>query len=218
MGISLFSLRICTNYFRKKIQFKENLQTRRRQTSNPGIWRNLVTGYREVTGNTFLIFFAILIALDICTGSLMVYQFNEGLGQIFAGESEKLSTFLGQFAAISNGIALILQIFLAPRLTSWLGVGLVNLFYPCFSVIVLGFSLVRWDLAIVTILMFHKDYLSSVIHFPNRILFYNAVAPERRTFMLGFLEGNMDSLRQLDLWCCSHSNCSMGSKLFKFIC
>ena len=119
----------------------------------------------------------------------MVYQFNEGLGQIFAGESEKLSTFLGQFAAISNGIALILQIFLAPRLTSWLGVGLVNLFYPCFSVIVLGFSLVRWDLAIVTILMFHKDYLSSVIHFPNRILFYNAVAPERRTFMLGFLEG-----------------------------
>ena len=175
--------------FERKIQFKENLQTRRRQTSNPGIWRNLVTGYREVIGNTFLIFFAVLIALDICTGSLMVYQFNEGLGQIFAGESEKLSTFLGQFAAISNGIALILQIFLAPRLASWLGVGLVNLFYPCFSVIVLGFSLVRWDLAIVTILMFHKDYLSSVIHFPNRILFYNAVAPERRTFMLGFLEG-----------------------------
>ena len=175
--------------FERKVQFKESLSSRRKQTSNPGIWQNLKTGYREVVGNTFLIFFAILIALDICTGSLMVYQFNEGLGQIFAGEGEKLSTFLGQFAAISNGIALTLQIFLAPRLTSWLGVGWVNLFYPCFSVIVLGCSLARWDLVIVTILMFHKDYLSSVIHFPNRILFYNAVAPERRTFILGFLEG-----------------------------
>ena len=175
--------------FEKEVQFKESLTSRRKQSTNLGIWHNLKTGYREVLSNTFLIFFATLIALDICTGSLMVFQFNEGLGQIFAGEGEKLSTFLGQFAAISNGIALILQIFLAPRLTSWLGVGWVNLFYPCFSVLILGFSLARWDLVIVTVLMFHKDYLTSVIHFPNRILFYNAVAPERRTFILGFLEG-----------------------------
>ena len=175
--------------FEKKIQFKESPSSRRKQTKNPGILQNLRKGFNEVLTNSFLVFFSLLIALDICTGSLMVYQFNEGLGQIFAGESEKLSAFLGQFAAIANGIALVLQIFLAPRLSTWLGVSWVNFFYPGFSVILLGCSLARWDLVVVTILMFHKDYLSSVIHLPNRILFYNAIAPEKRTFILGFLEG-----------------------------
>ena len=52
--------------FERKIQFKENLQTRRNKLVIPA-YGVLITGYREVTGNTFLIFFAILIALDICT-------------------------------------------------------------------------------------------------------------------------------------------------------
>lgn len=160
-----------------------------RSAKSLGILQSLLIGFNTIIKNSFLGFFAIVIALDICTGSLMVFQFNEGLGQIYAGRGEELSTFLGQFTAASNGVALILQVFLAPRLTASLGVGWVNFFYPLFSLLILGISLARWDLLIVCVLMFHKDYLSSVVHMPNRALFYNAVAPEQRTFILGFLEG-----------------------------
>ena len=175
--------------FETKLEPENQSVKRNRSQNSVSILQSLKTGFGAILNNSFLTFFALIIALDICTGSLMVFQFNEGLGQIYAGRGEELSTFLGQFAAVSNGLALVLQIFLAPRLTAILGVGWVNFFYPIFSVTVLGLSMVRWDLAVVTILMFHKDYLSSIIHMPNRALFYNAIAPENRSFMLGFLEG-----------------------------
>jgi hypothetical protein len=154
-------------------------------------WSGLSEGSRSLFLNPFLFWFSVVIALDVFTGSFMVYQFNEGLIQdfAFAGRPEELSVFLGRFAAVANGISLILQGFLAPRIIARLGVTGTNLIYPLVSIGVLALSLWVWNLPMVAMLMFHKDFFMSALHSPNRFLFYNAIEPERRAFFLGFLDG-----------------------------
>ena len=164
-----------------------SIPTKRLRKSN--FLKDLFSGIKQVKSNHFYSLFAILIALDVCCGALIIYQFNEGLGQVFSGRSQDLSAFLGSFCAIANIVALVLQMFIAPRLSQTFGVTKINFVFPALSLILLIVSLYSWKLVIITLLMFHKDYIMSVFHFPNRAQFYNGVEAQKRGFFLGFFEG-----------------------------
>lgn len=162
-----------------------------RISKTPSLLSRLSQGFSELGTNPFLFWFAVAIFLDIFGGSLMVYQFNEGLVEEFSflGKPEELSSFLGKFTAVGNGLALILQAFLAPYLIRRFSVPVCHFIYPVISVMILMSCIYSWNLALVAILMFHKDYFFSVLHHPNRSLFYNGMEPEKRSLFVGFFDG-----------------------------
>ncbi|GEM_PF-1125257 len=161
------------------------------QKTTQSLLSTLNDGFLELVRNPFVFWFAIAIFLDVFGGSLMVYQFNEGLIEDFSfgGKSAELSTFLGRFTAIGNGIALLLQIFAAPVLIRRFGVTFCHYIYPALTIPLLLLCVFSWNLPLVAILMFHKDYFFSVLHQPNRSLFYNGIEPEKRPLFVGFLDG-----------------------------
>lgn len=163
--------------------------TKVKRTRKSSFLKDLSSGVKQVKSNRFYLLFASIIALDICCGSLIIYQFNEGLSQVFSGRSQDLSAFLGQFCAIANIVALTLQMFVAPKLSQSFGVTKTNFLFPCLSLLILIISLFSWKLTVITLLMFHKDYIMSVFHFPNRAQFYNGVESQKKGFFLGFFEG-----------------------------
>ncbi|MCO4781423.1 MAG: hypothetical protein KC646_03810 [Candidatus Cloacimonetes bacterium] len=176
--------------FEKKAQTSLNTNKKKiNRVRKSNFFRDLVFGVKQVKSNHFYMLFASLIALDICCGSLIIYQFNEGLSQVFAGKSQALSAFLGKFCAIANIVALSLQMFVAPRLSQSFGVTKINFLFPSLSLLILIISLFSWELGVIALLMFHKDYIMSVFHFPNRAQFYNGVDSQKRGFFLGFFEG-----------------------------
>ncbi|PCJ18386.1 MAG: hypothetical protein COB02_10845 [Candidatus Cloacimonadota bacterium] len=181
------ALLVLLTFESKVLNKNENLGVNRQRKSN--FFKDLSLGIQQVKSNHFYFLFALLIALDICCGSLIILQFNEGLGKVFMGKPQELSAFLGKFCAFANIIALFLQMFVAPKLSQKFGVTKINFLFPVISIILLIVSLYSWKLTIIGLLMFHKDYFMSIFHFPNRAQFYNGVESQKKSFFLGFFEG-----------------------------
>ena len=163
---------------------------------SPTMLVTLREGFSELFNNPYIFWFSMAIFLDIFGGSILTYMANEGLVEDFAfkGKPDELSAFLGKFAAAANGIALGLQVFVAPFLIRKLAVPTSNYIYPVFGSIVLLLCIFKWNLPLVVILMFYRDYFFSVLHHPNRTLFYNGIDPEKRALFVGFLEGVWESI------------------------
>lgn len=173
----------------KVLEARSSPAQKARRRASVSLADGISQGIQGISRSPFLKLFSVLLFLDILIGSLMVYQFNEGLAHSFAGEPEAMGIFLGKFVCIANLVALFLQLVVAPYLFTNFSVSNVALIFPAFSLIVLLISIGVWELPTVALLMFHKDYFASAVHLPNRSLFLNALPPERRGFFLGFLEG-----------------------------
>ena len=136
--IALMVLSILLIIYTGKIYFKDKylkgnnikrkqLTKKKKETRNLD---NMKRGFDYIKSSDLLKVFAISSFALIMVMQIMDFQYSRIFATIYRQRPEALTSFYGYFTGITNILALILQIFLLPRMISWIGVGTSNLIYP----------------------------------------------------------------------------------------
>lgn len=117
---------------------------------------------------SFALFFMVITFYILCYSVNRIYTLS------FKSEAE-LSTFFGVLTATTNGIALLLQIFITNRVIHRFGVKKVNLFFPITSIFSYLVLLTSYSLAPAILGSINKDAIMPAFRNPVRTIFFNTL-------------------------------------------
>lgn len=134
------------------------------------------------------------IALTLWVVFVLVdFQFSRVMNAAYPTQ-DALTAFLGSFRAWAGLAALVVQLFLTPRLVARLGVGRTILFHPAGLVLLTGGLLAWYGYATAFAAKFIDHVLLWSIQDASFQLLYNPLAPERRARTVAFVDGNLKPL------------------------
>jgi len=128
----------------------------------------LIKTSRMLRAASFALFFMVITFYILC------YSVNRIYTQTFTSESD-LSSFFGMLTATTNGIALLLQIFVTNRVIHKFGVKKVNLFFPVTSMISYLTLLSSYSLGPAILGSINKDAIMPAFRNPVRTIFFNTL-------------------------------------------
>lgn len=128
----------------------------------------LIRTSRMLRAASYALFFMVITFYILC------YSVNQIYTTTFKTEAE-LSSFFGILSAITNGIALFLQIFITNRVIHKFGVKKVNMFFPVTSIVSYATLLSSYSLIPAIIGSINKDAIMPAFRNPVRTIFFSTL-------------------------------------------
>ena len=121
--------------------------------------------------------------------NLMIYQYGYVLEHSFS-DAESMAAFLGIYFFVANGIALIIQIFILPRMGRTFGIGFSNFIYASAFILSFLFISIYPFLPAALTGRFVENEGKAAFKTPFSPLFYDVLSPgirrQARALILGF--------------------------------
>ncbi len=119
-----------------------------------------------------------MIALSTATMVVLRYGLRmvslEEIRASFDNDKDKVAAFLGLFSVIGNGAALVLGLWVVPRLLTRVGIGAANLIYASSNVLAFLMTSLFPSLASASAARFVETPLKHALKTPLSVLFYGA--------------------------------------------